>query len=139
MVLEATTVTEGEDTPILGRHGPDPRLVQANERTLLAWIRTGIGLMTFGFVIARIGVWLRALAASERVPDVRPFGTAWIGAAFVGLGVVANGVAAWRYRRTKHAIRAGQDIADDGIPFVFAVSVTALGAVIGAYLVLRLV
>ncbi|MEP6654710.1 MAG: DUF202 domain-containing protein [Myxococcales bacterium] len=132
-------MAEGEDTSLLGRPLADPRLLQANERTLLAWLRTGIALMTFGFVIARIGVWLRALAATERVPDLHPFGTAWIGAAFVGLGVATNGVAAWRYRRTKLAIRAGRDIADDGIPFVVAVSVTALGAVIGAYLVLRLV
>jgi hypothetical protein len=54
------------------------------------------------------------------------------------LGTVANGVAAWRYHTAKRAIRAGRAIDDDGIPFVFAGSVTALGAVIGVYLLLRL-
>lgn len=76
----------------------DPRLLQANERTLLAWMRTGIALMTFGFVIARIGVWLRALAMAQRGPELHPFGTAWIGAAFVALGAFANAVATMRYR-----------------------------------------
>jgi putative membrane protein len=34
----------------------------ANERTLLAWIRTGIALMAFGFAIARFGLFLREVA-----------------------------------------------------------------------------
>jgi putative membrane protein len=131
-------VRDENDMSIPRGPDPDPRLLQANERTLLAWLRTGIALMTFGFVIARIGVWLRALAATERIPDLHPFGTAWVGAAFVGLGAVANGVAAWRYDRARRAIRAGRAIDDDGIPLAFAVLVTALGAVIGVYLLLRL-
>jgi putative membrane protein len=117
----------------------DPRLIQANERTLLAWMRTGIALMTFGFVIARIGVWLRALAVVQRGPELHPFGTAWIGAAFVALGVLANAVATMRYQRTKHAILAGAPIPDDLAPLVLALVVTILGAVMGAYLLLRLV
>ncbi|HXJ21014.1 MAG TPA: DUF202 domain-containing protein [Polyangia bacterium] len=117
----------------------DPRVLQANERTLLAWMRTGIALMTFGFVIARIGVWLRALAVSQRGPEPHPFGTAWIGAAFVALGVLANAVATWRYLRNKRAMLAGQPIPDDNSPFVLAVVVTVLGAVMGAYLLFRLV
>jgi putative membrane protein len=39
----------------------DPRQLQANERTLLAWVRTGLALVTFGFVVAGIGAWLRML------------------------------------------------------------------------------
>ncbi|KAB2893150.1 MAG: DUF202 domain-containing protein, partial [Kofleriaceae bacterium] len=39
--------------------GPDLRILQANERTLLAWVRTGLALMAFGFVIGRIAVWLK--------------------------------------------------------------------------------
>jgi putative membrane protein len=116
----------------------DPRLLQANERTMLAWMRTGIALMTFGFVIARIGVWLRALGASTHAVDPQSFGTAWLGGAFVVLGVAGNALAIRRYLAMRGAIRRGQDIRDDAFPVVFAVLLTVLGAVLGGYLLIRL-
>jgi putative membrane protein len=116
----------------------DPRLLQANERTMLAWIRTGIALITFGFVIARIGVWLRALSGGARVLEARSPGTIWIGAAFAGMGVLANAMAIRRYLVSKRAIRSGQDLRDDAFPIVFATLVTVMGAGLGAYLLLQL-
>lgn len=41
----------------------DPRVFFAAERTLLAWVRTGLTVMAFGFVVARFGLFLRLLAA----------------------------------------------------------------------------
>ena len=52
----------------------------AAERTLLAWIRTGLALMGFGFVVARFGLFLQELqAASENHldPSVRPLAVVW--------------------------------------------------------------
>ena len=43
----------------------DPRVFFAAERTLLAWVRTGLTIMAFGFVVARFGLFLRMLAASQ--------------------------------------------------------------------------
>ena len=43
----------------------DPRVFFAAERTLLAWVRTGLTVMAFGFVVARFGLFLRLLAASR--------------------------------------------------------------------------
>ena len=117
----------------------DPRLLQANERTLLAWTRTGIALMTFGFVIARIGVWLRTLSPPADGEGVKQVGTAWIGAVFVALGALGNAVSTWRYVRTKQAIRSGKDIPEGAFPASFALVVTILGALLGAYLVRKLV
>ena len=57
------------------------RLHQANERTMLAWIRTGIALMAFGFAIARFGVFLRQIASVGplAVRPQRGVGSAWVG------------------------------------------------------------
>jgi putative membrane protein len=115
--------------------GPvDPRLLQANERTLLAWLRTGIALMTFGFVLARIGVWLQAIAPGQPTA----FGTAWTGGAFLLLGVVANGMAVQRFVRNRAAILAGRELPGDRFPALFGLAVTFLGAVLGAYVLFRL-
>ena len=117
----------------------DSRLLQANERTLLAWVRTSIALMTFGFVIARIGVWLRALGARSELIESHPFGTAWIGGVFVAMGVIGNVLAVRRFAASRRAIRQHKEIPDDPLPVVFAILVSALGALIGVYLLRRLV
>jgi putative membrane protein len=119
----------------------DSRLLQANERTLLASVRTSIALMTFGFVIARIGVWLRALgAASGREASVahHEVGTAWVGGVFVVLGVAANALAIVRCLTSRRAIRRGEELPHDALPIILSVLVTAFGAVIGVYLIARL-
>ena len=119
---------------------PDPpktpeetlRLHQANERTMLAWIRTGIALMAFGFAIARFGVFLRQVASVGQLA-VRPLhglGSAWVGAALVALGMIANLLATIRYARIRRAIDRG----DVGSPnalvvYVFGVTATVVGVV----------
>ena len=66
----------------------DPRVRFAAERTLLAWVRTGIALMGFGFVVARFGLFLRELAAAA-VPVAHHPGASMA----VGVGLTLTGVA----------------------------------------------
>ena len=70
----------------------DPRVRFAIERTLLAWVRTGLALMGFGFVVARFGLFLREIeAARQAAPLESPTGLSlWIGTALILLGVIVN-------------------------------------------------
>ena len=112
---------------------PEPetlRVHQANERTMLAWLRTGIALMAFGFAIARFGVFLRQVAAvgSATLHASPSLGSAWLGAALVAAGMVTSLSATLRYRQVRQAIQRG----DVGAPSATMVYVVGIGvAVIG--------
>lgn len=101
------------------------RLHQANERTMLAWLRTGIALMAFGFAIARFGVFLRQVAAvgSVTIHTPRSLDSAWLGAALVGAGMVTSSSATFRYRQVRRAIEQGHV----GAPSAMAVYVVGIG------------
>ncbi len=77
----------------------DPRVYFAAERTMLAWLRTGIAVMAFGFVVARFGLFLRLLRLQGGEPVPGHGLSPYLGAALVLLGVVALGVGATSYRR----------------------------------------
>src|SRR5262245_45854784 len=67
----------------------DPRVRFAAERTLLAWVRTGLALMGFGFVVARFGLFLREVAAAgQGAPAARSTGASLV----IGTGLVVLGV-----------------------------------------------
>ncbi len=80
----------------------DPRIQLAIERTLLAWIRTGLALMGFGFVVARFGFFLRELVSMERNAPFHPHPgiSLWIGIVMVALGIVVHLLSAWIYSKT---------------------------------------
>jgi putative membrane protein len=102
------------------------RLHQANERTMLAWIRTGIAVMAFGFAIARFGLFLRQLAAVNPAAVHRSQGleSTWVGAALVGIGVLTSFLATLRYAHTRRAIDRG-DVGAPGAALVYAMGATA--------------
>ena len=65
----------------------DPRVPWAMERTYLAWVRTSVALMGFGFVVARSGLFLRMLVRQD-TPDPSHTWSLWFGTALVGFGVL---------------------------------------------------
>ena len=70
----------------------DPRVFFAAERTLLAWNRTSLTLMAFGFVIERSGLLLRVLAPQSGISGVGG-SSFWIGVLFIVLGAGTAGTA----------------------------------------------
>jgi putative membrane protein len=72
----------------------------AAERTLLAWIRTGLALMGFGFVVARFGLFLQQLQAVQKTFSTQSYGLSlWFGTALIAAGVVVNLFAGWQHAR----------------------------------------
>jgi putative membrane protein len=67
----------------------DLREALAAERTFLAWIRTGLALMGFGFIVARFGVFLEQLTLIQHARSVSSYGLSlWFGTALIVVGVV---------------------------------------------------
>jgi putative membrane protein len=87
---------------------PDPKDLLAAERTLLAWIRTGIALMGFGFVVARFGLFLRELAQVGGQAATQRFDSALIGAIVVAAGVGVNVWASLRHRAIVRGLHEGR-------------------------------
>jgi len=69
----------------------DPRIFFAAERTLLAWVRSGLTVMAFGFVVARFGLILGLLPISNPSADVMLHFN-WISST-LGIGLVVLGAA----------------------------------------------
>lgn len=116
----------------------DPRILFAAERTLLAWVRTGLALMGFGFVVARFGLFLRELAAARgnAVPTSRGE-SLWFGVGLVVLGVFVLIGSTYRFRSYVNRLNQGNSPQVPGL--AFSLVVTAVLVVIGAGLVVYLI
>jgi putative membrane protein len=86
----------------------DPRVYFAAERTFLAWIRTGLGLMGIGFAVSRFSFFLRQLSSTESHLSTHTTGISlWSGVALVGLGVVVILSSVVRHVQLVHELRSG--------------------------------
>lgn len=80
----------------------------ANERTFLAWIRTSIGIMAFGFVVEKFSLFLKQIAAFIKQPLAPEHGlstylqgySAIVGIILVALGALMSLLAFIKYRKT---------------------------------------
>jgi putative membrane protein len=86
----------------------DPRIYLAVERTFLAWLRTGLGLIGVGFAVSRFGLFLRQISAMQSHLSAPATGLSiWSGVMLVGLGVVVNVTAVLRHFRLVHELSSG--------------------------------
>jgi putative membrane protein len=115
----------------------DPRVYFAAERTLLAWIRTGLALMGFGFVVARFGLFLHELAAAHDSSELPRTGLSlWIGTALVILGVSVTIAASVQHRRIIDDLKrgAGYDPPRWSLGIMVAALLSASGIAMVGYL-----
>jgi putative membrane protein len=74
----------------------DPRVLFAAERTLLAWNRTSLSLIAFGFVVERAGMLIRVMLPNLASAHPSQF-SIWLGIGFIILGAITSGFSAWQY------------------------------------------
>ena len=120
-------------------HSPnrDPRIYLAAERTFLAWLRTSLAMMGFGFVVARFGLFMREIAPAQSTTPPSPAGLSVKGGtALVMAGVLVAIASMVRYRRMVQRIDRGAELAG---PSWLAISISIGLALIGSVLAIRLI
>lgn len=117
----------------------DRQLWLASERTLLSWIRTGLAMMGFGFVVARFGIFLREVATTEKVPAKTSVHlSVWMGTALVTLGVMVFLIASRDHARYVRALERGEVASEPNrmLGVMIGLALAALGIAMVAYLIL---
>ena len=110
----------------------------AAERTFLAWIRTGLALMGFGFVVARFGLFLQALQVGQLKYQAGSYGPSfWFGTGLIVLGVAVNLFCAWNHIRLVHDLNQGGPASHRPSRLALAVAVilAAFGLAMAVYLI----
>jgi uncharacterized protein (DUF302 family)/uncharacterized membrane protein YidH (DUF202 family) len=110
----------------------------AAERTLLAWIRTGLALMGFGFVVARFGLFLEQLQTMQRGTPLQSYGLSlWFGTALITVGVIVNIFAGWHHFRLVRELDRGETAHSRS--FIQAVAIAFFLALVGLAMAIYLV
>ncbi|MHB1390657.1 MAG: YidH family protein [Thermoleophilia bacterium] len=110
----------------------------ANERTFLAWIRTGIALLAFGFVVEKAGSFLEAISpevSAKQHNFVHYSGIAGIVLMLSGAVIIA--LSTWRFWAIDRSIRRGACETSVVLDIVVAVCITVIVLVFIAFLIFQ--
>ena len=109
----------------------------ANERTFLAWIRTSIALMGFGFVIVKFALFLKQISIMLEDKLVTPSKgfSAVVGVVMVGLGILIAIFAFWQFRRIGKQINEDSYVPSNMLSVFLTLALLIGGILLILYLV----
>ncbi len=107
----------------------------ANERTFLAWVRTGAAIVVFGFAIGRFAIAMRQLTALQGHP-VRTAGiSVWMGSGAIVAGVALVVAGLVRYRKTRAQLESGTFEPAGFVVDLITILTVLFGLALAAYLI----
>ena len=115
----------------------DRRVHMANERTFLAWIRTSISIMAFGFVVEKFSLFVKQLSyylGRESTPPPAGYSSV-IGIVLVALGAAIGVLAFIRFRSVEKQIEEDSYVPSKVLSVLLALSVLVIGVFLVLYLV----
>ena len=114
----------------------DRRVHMANERTFLAWVRTSISIMAFGFVVEKFSLFVKQFSfylGKEAAPPPAGYSSIF-GIILVGLGALMGVLAFIRYRSVERQIETDTYAPSPLLSVLLALSVVTIGLFLVLYL-----
>ena len=107
----------------------------ANERTFLAWVRTSVAIVVFGFAIGRFAIAMRQLTAFQGQVSKTTGFSVWMGMSSILAGVVMVVAGLMRYRRTRAQLDEGKFEPAGFIVDLVTILTVLFGLALAGYLV----
>jgi len=129
-------IKDKESARILNR-----RVHMANERTFLAWIRTSIGIMAFGFVVEKFALFMKQMSIilgkstfENTMPPSHGYSSI-IGIFLVGLGTLLVLLAFVRYKKVERQIVSDTFQPSSILDIILTIAILAVGIFLVTYLI----
>lgn len=110
---------------------------QANERTFLAWVRTSIAIMAFGFVVEKFSLFLKQLTVllGKTSEPITSGYSAILGVVLVGFGLLIAALAFFQYRSVEKQLNRDTFRSSRWLPVILISFIQLIGVVLLVYLI----
>jgi putative membrane protein len=142
---DTETVMDIKEEERCSKRMQNRRVHMANERTFLAWIRTSIGIMAFGFVVERFAIFTKQFShfLFQNTADKIPVGpvhsgqghSSMLGIILVGLGALMGVLAFIRYKTVEKQIDEDTYKASLLLDILLTISISVIGIFLIIYII----
>lgn len=110
----------------------------ANERTLLAWIRTSIGIMAFGFVVVKFSLFIKQISLllgnTAKLPPQHGY-SSMIGILLVAVGAVVLLLAYIKFKQTEKQLNNEAFKSSSKLVFSITIIILSISILLILYLI----